>query len=422
MKKSKELHTNGNITPGQIKPEQLSPEQLKLQKQADKIASDIADKLGFDKLPTDMTISTMTLSCKVNTQFNCKNIARYVDLSYGGILSVKCGSDDNTKTNRTLLPKKQKTGKPKKKKSVFYNQVSMYVMVKGKNKKPVSVKLFLNGAIQMTGCKTIAHAIEALSKIFIELRKIKAIITSKHYCLRVVEQNFVTNRDVLNVKHVKNISVAMINSNFSINFKIDRAKLHNLMLVEGYEVSYDPEKHACVNIKYDHTDKQLSIFVFEGGSIIITGVRNCYQILDAYNFINKYLLTNYNKIIKNNNVTNSNIIKFLDKENLRENIHEDFLSDSDDHSASDSSDDENFDFDELDVIEDIDEIEDILSNLEDIELTEAGNYMSEIYKYTDSDNTSDKNNESDDEHLQKKSKVKTKTARIETPDKKNTKR
>lgn len=307
--------------------------------------SEIVDKLGFDKLPSDIMISTMTLACRIDTKFNCRNIARYVDLSYNGVLSVKCGNEDDTQTNRTLLPKKQKTGKKKKKKNVFYNQVSIYVMVKGKKKKPVSVKLFLNGAMHLTGCKTISHAIEAITKIFDEIKKIKAIVILKKDCLSVVEQLFVPDRKILKIQNIKELKVAMINSNFSINFKIDRAKLHNLMLAENYEVFYDPEKHACVNIKYDHTDKQLSIFVFEGGSIIITGVRNCHQIVDAYNFINKYLLLNYNKIVKNDNLTNSNIVKFLDKQILKENINNDFLSESeselessDDNSISDCSD------------------------------------------------------------------------------------
>lgn len=342
----------------------------------DNLISEIVNKIGFDKLPSDISISTMTLACKINVKFNCRNISKYVDLSYGGILSVKCGNHDDLQTNRTLLPKKQKTGKKKKKKSVFYNQVSIYVMVKGKNKKPVSVKLFLNGAIQLTGCKTVEHAIEAITKIFIELKKIKAIVNLKNYCLQVVEHKFVSNREILNMKNVKDIKIAMINSNFNINFKIDRAKLHNLMLIENYEVSYDPEKHACVNIKYDHLEKQLSIFVFEGGSIIITGVRNCYQIIDAYNFINKYLLLNYNKIVKNDNLTNSNIIKFLDKEIIKEHINEKYMNDSDSHSEIDA---------EIDADSELDDSSLLLSDSENENLTEAEKYIKYIYKFSTSD-------------------------------------
>lgn len=359
-------------------------EKLAHQAYSDKITNEIIQKLGFDKLPQDVVISTMTLVCSVNTNFICRNIARCVDLSYGGILSVKCGNDDDIKTNRSLLPKKQKTGKKKKKKSVFYNQVSIYVMVKGKNKKPVSVKLFLNGAIQITGCKTIGHAIEALNKIFIELHKTKGLVVMKNFALRVIDLPFMTNTNIT-LKNVKDIKVVMINSNFTIGFKVDRLKLHNLMLSEGYDVSFDPEKHACVNIKFDHTEKQLSIFVFEGGSIIITGVKNCHQILEAYDFINKYLLMNYNKIVKNDNLTNVNIIKFLDKTNIKEQENDEFLlSDSDDTDS---------------------EYSNILLNSDEMDLTEAEKYISEIYNFDeggedielDSDINSDINSDIDSE-------------------------
>jgi TATA-box binding protein (TBP) (component of TFIID and TFIIIB) len=287
---------------------------------AEKIIMNAINKLGIDKLPEDIKISTMTLVCKLDTIFNCKNIARFIDLSYDGILEVKCGTEENLKTNRSLVPKKQKSGKKKKKKKrVFYNQVSMYIMVKGKNKKPVSLKLFSNGAVQMTGCKTMDNAMDALLKIFPELLKTKAIIVRDlENVVKVVDKPFVTVPGVLNLKNVKNLKISMINSNFSMNFKIDRSKLYNLLLDEGYYVSYDPVKHAAVNVKFDHIEKTVSIFIFEMGPIIITGAQNCYQIADAYNFINKYLLINYNKIIKNDNLANANIIKYLDLENIKE--------------------------------------------------------------------------------------------------------
>ena len=291
----------------------------------DQIIINAINKLGIDKLPEEVKISTMTLTCKLDTVFNCKNIARYTDLTFDGILSVKCGKEEDMRTNRSLIPKKQKTGKKKKKKSIFYNQVSMYVTVKGKNKKPVSVKLFSNGAIQMTGCKTLDNAMEALTKIFPELLKIKAIVTYKENDLVITEKPFVTNPNALNLKSVKDLKISMINSNFAINFKVDRAKLYSLMFGEGFEISYDPGKHACVNVKFDHVEKTISVFVFERGSIIITGAQNCNQILEAYNFINKYLLTNYNKIVKNDNLTNSNIIKYLDQENIKEENYENFF-------------------------------------------------------------------------------------------------
>lgn len=276
------------------------------------------NKLELNKLPEEVNISTMTLVCKFNTTFNCENIAKFINLSPDGILSVKYGREDDLSTNRSLLQKKQKTGKKKKKKSIFFNQTSLYVAVKGK-KKPISVKLFSNGAIQKTGCKTITNGIEALSKIFTELLKTKAIIVKNEETgkMKIMEKPFVSTPTVLNFESMKDFKISMINSNFFM-FGVDRTKLYNLLLKDEHEVSYDPGKHACVNVKYEHIEKTISIFVFEKGSIIITGAQTCAQINDAYNFINKYMLSNYNSIIKNNNLMNANIVKFLDKENIEE--------------------------------------------------------------------------------------------------------
>lgn len=287
----------------------------------EKIKTKAIRELELRKLPDDVTISTMTFVCKIDTVFFCGNIARYIDLKYDAILSVTHGKDGDVRTNRSIIAKKTSNGKKKKKKNVFYNQVSMYVDVKAKRKKPVNIKLFSNGAIQMTGCKTVDNAMETLSKVLPELKKVRAVVDYKNF--KVVEKPFASNLDTLELKNVKNVRIAMINSNFKIPFKIDRGKLYNLLLAENYECLYDPVKHACVNIKYDHPDKTISVFVFEKGSIIITGARNCAQILDAYNFINRYLLRNHKHIVKNDALTNSNIIKYLDPSKLSDDSDDD---------------------------------------------------------------------------------------------------
>ena len=91
----------------------------------------------------------------------------------------------------------------------------------------------------------------------------------------------------------------MINTNFNIGFQINREKLYQLLIENGYDVSFDPIVHACVNIKYtiSELNKTVSIFVFESGSITIAGSNSCEQILYTYNFINKFILSNYLKLL-----------------------------------------------------------------------------------------------------------------------------
>ena len=54
----------------------------------------------------------------------------------------------------------------KKKSRPFLNQISLKILVPGKNKKnPVNVKLFKNGSVQMTGCVTIQDSIDAIMRV-----------------------------------------------------------------------------------------------------------------------------------------------------------------------------------------------------------------------------------------------------------------
>lgn len=271
--------------------------------------------LHIEYLPPEVMISTMTVCCNMNISFNCNNIAKYVALSFDSILSVSCGKAGDARTNRTLIKKRNSSGKKKKQKKCFYNQVSMYINISSKKKKPVNVKLFCDGAIQMTGCKTIEHVMEALSKIIYEFKKVKAIVDSK--TLKVVEKPFVSDISKLHIKNIYSIKIAMINSGFDIAFPIDRQKLYDLIISDNRVCTFDTSKHACVNIKFEHPEKTISIFVFEKGSIIITGAQNCKQINGAYDFINKFLLINHLLIKKNNAIINSNIEKYLgvDKKN-----------------------------------------------------------------------------------------------------------
>lgn len=161
----------------------------------------------------------------------------------------------------------------------------------------------------MTGCRSIDSAIDALEKLFSELRIIKGVIDGQSK--KVIEKPYVSDPGKLYIENIKKFNIAMINSNFDIGFCIDRAKLYSLLLCDKVECAYDPIIHASVNVKYNHPDKTISIFIFESGSIIITGARNCNQLNDAYEYINKYLLQNYKGIIKNEVLTNSTILKYL---------------------------------------------------------------------------------------------------------------
>ena len=95
----------------------------------------------------------------------------------------------------------------------------------------------------------------------------------------------------------------MINSNYKVNLQIDRAKLFSLLLKKKIKSSFEPCIRACVIIKYtpvvDNDElKEISIFVFQKGNIIITGARRKSHIMAAYKYINNILITHSEEISK----------------------------------------------------------------------------------------------------------------------------
>ena len=301
-----------------VNPMQIVPQNAKSPKVDNKKAfnfensqeiKNLISQLDLENKPDEVIISTMTITCALDTEYYLENICKYIDLNHTGIISVRFGDPTDERTNRTLVPEKISTIQKKKKKKSFYNQATF--QIKTKTDKIINVKLFINGSIQMTGVKSIEGTVEALRKLFDEMKQRRFLVEVQGGQKKLVNKPFVKDISKVSLEQLSKYKIAMINSNYNIDFHIDREKLYNLMLLDGLDCTYDPIIHASVNIKFQHPTKPISIFVFEGGAIIITGARTCDQIRQAYDFINKYLLTKYHQIVKNEGYCNSTIMKYL---------------------------------------------------------------------------------------------------------------
>jgi TATA-box binding protein (TBP) (component of TFIID and TFIIIB) len=303
---------SGEEAHSQIEKSEREPQKVvtKSNEKDEKYVKSLMNFLDIENKPQDMIISTMTLTCALDTEYNLDNICKYIELNHTGIISIRYGDPHDERTNRTLIPEKAYIIQRKKNKKSFYNQATF--KIKTKKSKIVNLKLFKNGSIQMTGIKNMEGALEALYKLFEEIKQVKYIIeVDKDGKKLLVKKEFAADVSKIDITKVQKYKIAMINSNYNIDFNIDREKLYHLMIEDNIECAYDPIIHASVNVKFNHPEKKISIFIFEKGSIIITGARTCMQIKQAYDFINKYLLTNYMKIIKNEGYSNSTIMKFL---------------------------------------------------------------------------------------------------------------
>ena len=267
-------------------------------------------------LPSSINVSTMSASCKLDTSIDITNIENYLLLNPNDIMTVK-KSNDKIRTLETI---KVKTKRKKKidvkskndsSKNHFYNQITVIIRITNGNYKDLSeepkinMKLFKNGSIQMSGCKTVKNINIALNKLIVRLSEIKAKIENN----KIVEKRYVDNLQTITVKDFK---INMINSNYQVNMNIDRDKLYSLLNKKKIKCSYEPCIRACVIIKYTPIEynidqKVVSIFIFQKGNIIITGSRSKSHILSSYNYINDILLTHSDEIT-NKNYENENEI------------------------------------------------------------------------------------------------------------------
>jgi TATA-box binding protein (TBP) (component of TFIID and TFIIIB) len=287
----------------------------------------LKDKIEYDLKPEEAKISTMTICLDLsnNLKFECFNIGKYLKVDNNFIQEIKFSDENHDIKIRSQIIKKSKQKRKNKivkksKKDSFYNQAT--IIVKISEIKTINIKLFKNGSIQMTGCDSIENAKNSIEKLFELLNQSRFILDLAKKEIREIK--FIVSNKKLDLNNIDHGTVVLINCNFNIGFEINRDKLYEIISnkknesimeikksngTDGFDkdipqkyidCTYDPIRHACVNIKLNHSIKTVTIFVFESGSIIILG-KSCRQIRDAYNFINVFLLTNYFKVCSKNN-------------------------------------------------------------------------------------------------------------------------
>jgi len=272
-------------------------------------------KVNFNKdaLPKYVNMSTMVLTSELDTTIDTFSVGKYIDLRRNGVLSTKYSNNSIVRSIIVLKMKNKK--KVKKAKCNFLNSTTIVVQIR--DNKRVNIKLFQNGAIQMTGCKNIDDFIAGLDVICRELKKVKVIYNIGDGTL--TRKPFVDKPENVSIDGIKNFYIRLINCHFHVEFQIDRPVLYKILQDMNVCSTFEPCSHAGVNIKYIYKNKAIiSIFVFESGSIIITGAKTKYQVYRSYQFIIAVLYQNYNKLVK------INIDDFLEKPEIRQLVDEYF--------------------------------------------------------------------------------------------------
>ena len=285
--------------------------------------------IDIERLPqNNFTISTMTITTFFVDEINIKMIFQRI------ILDDEIKYIENGKNVRGDKIKKKKKYNIQKKKIIsddkrklnkgnpFSNQVSIgfYCNIKEHfHNKPICVKIFKNGRIQMTGCKSLEEVKITYEKLY---KKINNIKTEFYLNLNQII-NIYPVKNMKKVKDIK-INVEMVNGTFTTNFKINLNKL-NFKLKEIYDdneifIKNKKTQLICYLTKFKYfnekkkKDKIPSVFIYNSGSINIIAI-NLEILMKSYelisNFMNKYYKELIEVEIKYADIINKEVINQL---------------------------------------------------------------------------------------------------------------
>lgn len=269
-------------------------------------------------------ISTITVTGSVNTQLNLDflrdSFSTFID-DHGvgkeehiqtGLAYAEFGKKRSVTYyqhfSKKFIAQRKKENVSKR----FDNQLT--IIYKFSENSTMNLKVFKNGNVQITGVKQIDAGKEMID-ILIGLIK-TAVATATVPSDIAVDQ--LCNKDY---------KVALINSDFKVDFEIKRDRLYSI-IINKYDnkCSFEPCIYPGVKIQYywntqqahkngictcskhcfvgkgtgdgEGNCKKITIAVFQSGCIIITGAQTTKQIDDAYTFITEALYDNMEYIKK----------------------------------------------------------------------------------------------------------------------------
>lgn len=221
-------------------------------------------------------------------------------LESGSIISMQYGN--MIKGTSSKKKKSKKTfdvyNTEKKPDDFFRHSVSCVMMLE--NNKEINIKIPMNGKLQMTGCKSEEHSIQAVIKLYKMMMEVEKWTNERIFTLdgshlsviyNIVMQNkdfeigFRINRQNLdrfiNTK-TSFFSIFEASTSTGINIKIENKNIQNRPLLklecinDDYKlkhISYDDYYSLLSDKEKDQEKKKkyLTFFVFSSGSIIMSG-------------------------------------------------------------------------------------------------------------------------------------------------------
>jgi TATA-box binding protein (TBP) (component of TFIID and TFIIIB) len=284
----------------------------------------------------DIKVATMTLCCKINCNIHVDNLVKYHKLEQNKIEKIKYGSSKKKDVEEVKISAEEakKCRKNKKKKNNFYNQVTIVIKPFSSRKNGINMKLSDNGSIQMTGATSVEEGHLTIRKMLEYLYEWSGeIFYTKENTIKTVDDSstttetsesykFLSQDDISNVK-ILSTDCELIIVSFGLPFFIHLKKLNDIFKSKYKLLSiFGTSSYPGVNTKFTyssdckHTEhikkkkkylcdcRDMSIFTFRTGKVIITGFENLEKIQKVFDeYI--HIIKTEEEIIK---IENSNVI------------------------------------------------------------------------------------------------------------------
>lgn len=282
----------------------------------------------------ELKIVTMTIIASLNHFIDIQKIFTENILSKDVIYCVTL--DNKVIVHKDMIHKqKQKRKKKTNKTKKFYNQISIIIKPYPERDNGIDMKIYINGSIQMTGCKSQDEAKMAVEKMIDVLYHYDPSIFKRYTSGVIHYSSFNEKRSVkiTDVELSKMISctsypevsqlkkgecfeISNIIQKFDFHFEINRDAFHKILEnIPNWVSILDTSSYPGINcqIYYNKTctDKEhpikkniyqcdcrlITCFIFRSGSIIISGCRSLDQVYYAYEQLKKHATENYKHIV-----------------------------------------------------------------------------------------------------------------------------
>lgn len=277
----------------------------------------------------DPKILDIGLNYKIITMTSIVNISDNINIDIKKFAKiVKLNEDNIVQFSYNNVIESLYSKKNNKNKKNFYNQITFKVRPDIDSDRSLSLKLFYNGKLQITGLKSIEDINNVINRFldnfqqkhykYYSDKQIKKLSSKKKKKLignfkKVKFYKGNVKLDIIKKFNIKDIRLLNIKKN--TGYDIDRNKLNKLLKHAKEHVIFNPEEFQGLKWKKKVNNSNLTIIIYTSGKITLTlNPDSKEDIKIGIKYIDEFF---GNKFIKNNISKNKNILNKLSKqENL----------------------------------------------------------------------------------------------------------